>query len=32
MSYPDFKRRCEAAFAGAALQMGLLLDDLEEDA
>lgn len=31
MSYPDFKRRCEAAFAGAALQLGLLLDDLEED-
>lgn len=30
MSYPDFKRRCEAAFAGAALQLGLLLDDLEE--
>lgn len=32
MSYPDFKRRCEAAFAGAALQLGLLLDELEEDA
>lgn len=30
MSYPDFKRRCEAAFAGAALQLGLLLDELEE--
>lgn len=30
MSYADFKRRCEAAFAGAALQLGLLLDDLEE--
>lgn len=32
MSYPDFKRRCEAAFAGAALQLGLLLDELEEGA
>ena len=32
MSYPDFKRRCEAAFAGAALQLGLLLDELEEEA
>lgn len=31
MSYPDFKRRCEAAFAGAALQLGLLLDELEEE-
>lgn len=31
-SYPDFKRRCEAAFAGAALQLGLLLDELEEGA
>lgn len=30
MSYPDFKRRCEAAFAGAALQLGLLLDEFEE--
>jgi hypothetical protein len=30
MNYPDFKRRCEAAFAGAALQLGLLLDELEE--
>ena len=29
-SYPDFKCRCEAAFAGAALQLGLLLDELEE--
>ena len=32
MSYPDFKRRCEAAFAGAALQLGLLLDEIEEEA
>ena len=32
MNYPDFKRRCEAAFAGAALQLGLLLDELEEEA
>ncbi len=24
------QRRCEAAFAGAALQLGLLLDELEE--
>ena len=32
MSYHDFKRRCEAAFAGAALQLGLLLDELEEGA
>jgi hypothetical protein len=32
MSYPDFKRRCEAAFAGAALQLGLLLDEFEEGA
>ena len=32
MSYPDFKRRCEAAFAGAALQLGLLLDELEDGA
>jgi hypothetical protein len=31
-SYPDFKRRCEAAFAGAALQLGLLLDELVEGA
>jgi len=31
-SYPDFKRRCEAAFGGAALQLGLLLDELEEGA
>ena len=30
ISYPDFKRRCEAAFAGAALQLGLLFDELEE--
>jgi len=30
--YPDFKRRCEAAFAGAALQLGLLLDELDEQA
>lgn len=30
MNYRDFARRCEAAFAGAALQLGLLLDDLEE--
>ena len=32
MHYPDFKRRCEAAFAGAGLQLGLLLDELEEEA
>ena len=30
--YRDFDRRCEAAFAGAALQLGLLLDELEEGA
>ena len=30
MNYRDFARRCEAAFAGAALQLGLLLDELEE--
>ncbi|MEE1653541.1 MULTISPECIES: P63C domain-containing protein [Brachymonas] len=29
-NYPDFKRRCEAAFDGAALQLGLLLDEIEE--
>jgi hypothetical protein len=29
-SYSDFKRRCKAAFAGAALQLGLLLDEFEE--
>ena len=32
MNYRDFARRCEAAFAGAALQLGLLLDELEEGA
>ena len=32
MNYRDFARRCEAAFAGAALQLGLLLDELEEEA
>ena len=31
-NYRDFDRRCEAAFAGAALQLGLLLDELEEGA
>ena len=30
MNYADFKRRCEAAFAGGALQLGLLFDELEE--
>jgi len=30
MSYRDFDRRCEAAFAGAALQLGLLIDEFEE--
>ncbi len=29
-NYRDFDRRCEAAFAGAALQLGLLIDELEE--
>ncbi|KXU38642.1 hypothetical protein AXE65_12725 [Ventosimonas gracilis] len=32
VDYPDFKRRCEAAFAGAALQLGLLLDEFDEQA
>lgn len=32
MSYPDFRRRCDAAFAGAALQLGLLPGELEEEA
>lgn len=29
-SYRDFSRRCDAAFAGGALQLGLLIDDFEE--
>ena len=28
--YRDFDRRCMAAFAGGSLQLGLLIDDLEE--
>ena len=28
--YRDFSRRCEAAFAGGSLQLGLLIDDFEE--
>ena len=28
--YRDFCRRCEAAFAGGSLQLGLLIDDFEE--
>lgn len=31
-NYRDFDHRCEAAFAGGALQLGLLLDELEEGA
>ncbi len=30
-SYRDFDRRCEAAFAGGALQLDLLIDEFEED-
>ena len=29
-NYRDFSRRCEAAFAGGALQLGLLIDEFEE--
>ena len=29
-NYRDFSRRCEAAFAGGALQLGLLVDEFEE--
>lgn len=31
-NYRDFDHRCEAAFAGGALQLGLLLEELEEGA
>lgn len=30
VSYPDFKRRCDAAFEGTPLQLGLLADELAE--
>jgi hypothetical protein len=30
VSYPDFKRRCDAAFAGSPLQLGLLAEELAE--
>lgn len=30
MSYADFKRRCESAFAGTPLQLGLLAEELAE--
>ncbi len=30
MSYSDFKRRCESAFAGTPLQLGLLAEELAE--
>ncbi len=30
MSYRDFDRRCEAAFAGGALQLALMFEELEE--
>jgi hypothetical protein len=29
-NYRDFSRRCQAAFAGGALQLGLLIDEFEE--
>ena len=32
MSYRDFDRRCEAAFAGGALQLALMFEELEEGA
>ena len=30
VSYPDFKRRCDAAFEGTPLQLGLLAEELAE--
>lgn len=30
VGYPDFKRRCDAAFAGTPLQLGLLAEELAE--